>query len=189
MPLVMPPRIYELSDKLWNRINPWGGIPLQLAKKYGWYVTQDNFGIRLVMPIFRKGEPVFYASRDLTGNAYLKYTYPKGVEKQVWISKDKLVSPVVLTEGIADAVYASQVFPSVVALLGNYLMESVIPLLVGKVVVVMLDGDIRGFEGTARIVQGLLRKGIAVTPVYLPEGKDPTDLTLEQLRQHKRSLR
>ena len=186
-PLIMPPSVFRLTRGWWSFYAPWPHISVDLAKKYGWYLTLDGSITRLVMPVFRSGKPVFYSARMIGSFKGLKYKYPKGVAKSIWVSRDKLISPVAVCEGVADAVYASQVFGSSVGLLGNFIGDGDFSILAGKVVVLLLDGDVQGKMGTARLVKQLA--SIArVYPVYLPEGCDPTDLPIKKLRKIKNEI-
>ena len=179
--LVMPPEIFGLSEKLWTKVSPWPLLPYEIAKRYGWYITIIGLDEYLVMPIIRNGQPVFYSARRLTNNGGLKYYYQTGCKRHYWISRDKMESPIVICEGVADSVYTSLVADSV-ALLSNYYNGSLDSDLAGKRVIVALDGDSIGFTSAVRIAKQL--QGICnVTVASLPEGKDPTDLPIAELKE------
>lgn len=181
-PLQMPPVIFDLTPEFWEQIKPWPRMPFKIARTFGWYVSMLYGRFYLVMPVFEKGKgPVFYSARCVVWGGQdcpkkYKYTTPENRERKMWASGGK-GKYVLVGEGVADAAYLSQIAPSV-ALLGSYGELSLRkPLLV-------MDGDAKGIEAAFRIMQLLRKKGVvAGNVVTLPPGKDPTDLTLEQLRR------
>jgi DNA primase len=182
LPLVMPPRIYEITEKLWKITAPWPLIPFHLVEKYGWYVSYLNSHQYLIMPIWRNGSAAYYSARLLDADPQaLKYQYPKGVKKLYWISSDELASPVIITEGVADGVYCSQ-FGSSVAVLGSYYNNSLDDLLTGKHIVLCFDADAPGMVAAMRIATQL-KVAKTVKLIVLPYKKDPTDLEPSKLKE------
>lgn len=172
----MPPVIYRLDRSIWKDITPWPNISYEVANRYGWYITVIRNDDYLVMPVFEKKNPIFYSARRLTDNGGLKYMTPKGVQKRIWKSKDRLKSPILLAEGIADAAYLSQLSDSV-AVLGSY-GDIAFP------VIIMFDADTHGIDAAFRLLEKQQKNGIFGSKVViLPDGGDPTDYSLPDLRK------
>jgi DNA primase len=179
---VLPPEIYGITARLWKMLSPWPLLPFETAKKYGWYITIIGMDDYLVMPVYRNGKPVFYSARNLSNNGGPKYSYQKGAKREYWTSNDILESPVVICEGVADAAYTSNIADSV-ALLSNWYNGSLDDALAGKRVILALDGDVAGFTGAVRIAHQLRRVTQDVKVLGLPDGLDPTDIALPELKE------
>ena len=93
--------------------------------------------------------------------------------------------PIILVEGFKACMWVWQAgFTNVVALLGNRVTVEQKWMLdhLGVPVILMLDGDEAGREGTVR--SGLtLAKSMSVKVTRLPEHEQPNDLTVEQLNR------
>jgi hypothetical protein len=174
--VIMPPRIYELTETRWKQITPWKRISFNTTQKYGWYVSLIGQGEYLIMPITRHQENLFYSARRLSGQG-LKYNYPKGVKRIPWVSSDDLPEPVVICEGVADAAHVSSICSSV-ALLGNYLGDDLQRTLHGKECIVALDGDPVGIVSAVSVSSRLPSSRVVV----FPNGTEPTDYTVEQVK-------
>lgn len=147
----------------------------------------------LVMPIYRpdvSSEPVFYSARCLTdckhsdGFVPPKYSYPLNRKKEIWRSWDfagesasvPINKHVLVGEGVADAVWLSQLGPSV-ALLGSHGD-------LDRPFILVLDGDERGITAAFDIVQTAKRKGLVdAKTVVLPHDLDPTDVSVKDLQK------
>lgn len=173
-PLIMPPLLYDFDKYTWPMWNPWPNISLKLAEKYGWYGSVIGMDDYLVMPIFRRKLPVGYSARRITNNGGKKYRLPKDRAKYIWQSSDSLRLPVLVGEGVADAVWLSQLGSSV-ALLGSYGEIPELPI------ITVMDGDEKGIEAAFRIVQEQKKKGIVGAQAVILPGGDPTDYTLKEL--------
>lgn len=181
--LQLPPEIYNITEKLWQKVSPWPLMPFETVKRYGWYITIIGLDDYLVMPVLRDGVPVFYSARCLTKRGGKKYHYQTGAKKHYWISNDKMESPIVLCEGVADAAYTANVADSI-AILGNFYDSSVDSYLVDKRVLVALDGDAIGFTSAVRIAKQLKQAGVKeVEVISLPDNQDPTDIPLQELKE------
>jgi hypothetical protein len=174
--VIMPPRIYELTETRWKQITPWSMIEFATAKTYGWYISFLGAAEYLIMPITRHQENLFYSARRLSGQG-LKYNYPKGVKRIPWVSSDDLPEPVVICEGVADAAHVSSICSSV-ALLGNYLGDDLQRTLHGKECIVALDGDPVGIVSAVSISSRLPSSRVVV----FPDGTEPTDYTVAQVK-------
>jgi len=179
--LVMPPRIFEITEKLWTTITPWKSIPYELVKQNLWYLSIINSQEYLVMPVMRMGNPVYFSARKLGKGIGLKYLYPTGVKKLPWVSSDKLErEPIIICEGVADAVYCSFLSSSI-AILGSYYDGSLDSLLFHRRVALVLDGDSAGILGALKIARQLQGHTKETKVCSLPAGFDPTDLSFEEL--------
>lgn len=108
---------------------------------------------------------------------YQRGEYPKRVYLQ-----GSSTTEVVLTEDLFSAIkvnYASD--KSAIALLGTHFDISVIPEGI-DLVHIMLDGDAAGYAGAQSIAQVLNFYGVRYIIHRVPDGKDPKDLTISQLR-------
>lgn len=179
--LVMPPHIFEITENLWTKIAPWKSIPYALVKKNLWYLSIINSQEYLVMPVMRMGNPVYFSARKLGKGTGLKYLYPTGVKKLPWVSSDKLEQePIIICEGVADAVYCSFLSSSV-AILGSYYDGSLDDLLHNRNVSLCLDGDSAGILGALKIARQLQGHTKETRICSLPVGCDPTDIPFAEL--------
>jgi len=180
-PVQMPPKIYLITERLWRIVSPWPNIQFSVPKKYGWYISIIGIDEYLIMPVFKEGKPVFFSARKLTKYNGMKYKYPTGGKKELWTSGE-LKSPVIFCEGIADAAYVSVCNYSSVALLGSWYNSSLDTKLSGLDIILLFDGDVAGVVAAANVRKSL--SGVnSVKTVCLPEGLDPTDLPIEELKE------
>jgi hypothetical protein len=177
--LVLPPVVYLIDASLWKTINPWPLMPYSIPKKYRWYVSFIYGRQYLVMPVYDKGEAVFYSARCIEKDCPKKYKYltPEGRSRRMWQSGVKgRYKKVLYGEGIADAAYLSLIAPS------SALMGCSGVLVAGAILI--LDGDIKGIEAAFKLVQEARLRGVVDSQVVtLPPGTDPTDLPLSALRK------
>ena len=93
----------------------------------------------------------------------------------------------ILTEDLFSALkvrYATASRFNVVALMGTKLDSTLEPLLVqGKKVNLMLDADEAGRSGAVKIKRRLSLYGKDVEVINIPDGLDPKDLTLNEIRR------
>lgn len=188
-PCQMPPITYCITPKVWEQIAPWPKLPFDLVQKYGLYLSLLKYNTEyLIMPITRGGQNVFYSSRKIGTGAGPKYYYQTGAKRYYWKSDDFLASPTVfIGEGVADGIALSQLGASF-ALLGSHYDGSLDDLLVGKRVIIALDGDVPGMIAAVKIGSYLTKKGIPAKIATLPDGVDPTDCTADELKHHYREV-
>ncbi len=187
-PLIMPPFIYRITEQYWKDRNPWPNITREMALKYGWYGSLIYGREYLVMPIYNlaaSSEPVFYSARCLTEcNKALKYSTPLNRKRVTWkswaftdLDQEAMLmydDYILVGEGVADAVWLSQIAPSV-GLLGSHGE-------LDRPFILVLDGDERGIMAAFQIVQDAKSKGLVdALTVTLPLGADPTDISIEEL--------
>lgn len=183
--LMMPGEV-DMFAFMFEMYNPWKNIPLEIAEKYGWYFAEFSGGLRLVMPVWRGDDPVFYSARLVGNGDGLKYMTPHRVKKHYWISTDDVgfpeEPPIFFCEGVADAAYMS-LFGSSVALLGVGYDGSLDEVIKDRKVVICFDGDVVGRLQANRLGNDLTKLTKCAKILILDEGTDPTDLTPDQMKK------
>ena len=109
-------------------------------------------------------------------------------QPKVWWTRYRDAGPMVLVEDalssykVAAAIqhYAPESSVSVLATLGTTLVPSLLPMVMGRDVICMYDGDAAGSVGSAGIKRRLAVFGGRFTDLR-PEHGDPKDMTLEAL--------
>ena len=159
----------------------------------GYFPRQGSMKGRIVIPIHNpQGQLVAYAGRwpaETPPEGALRYKLPRGFHKSLELYNLHRVSmharTVILVEGFWPVFHLYQCgFRNVVALMGASISESQRQLLCDRFqsVQVFLDGDKTGRE--ARVtVAGQLAPHLWIKTPLCPEGQQPDQLTLEQLRQ------
>ncbi len=165
---------------------------------------RDRFWDRLIFPVQEAGDrTVGFGGRYLPGSraeerGLGKYVnspegllFPKrrllyGLEKlQAGLRQDE-TTPILVCEGYLDVIMLHQAgFPTAVAALGTALTEDHARRLkrYQRPVALMLDADPAGRRAAARGARILVREGVDVRVVELPDGKDPADLVAEGQRE------
>jgi hypothetical protein len=180
--LEMPPRIYEIDERLWAERSPWPLMPYEAVRRYDWYITMIGGDEFLVMPIKREGVNISFSARRLSGSGN-KYHYQAGVKKNYFLSDDKLTNdPIIFCEGVADAAYCSFISSSV-GILGSYYDGSLDGLLCNHNVALVFDCDGAGLVSSMRTAVHIQKVAKSCKVVVLPHGKDPTDLELPALME------
>jgi len=180
--LEMPPRIFEIDERLWAERSPWSLMPFQIVQKFDWYISMIGVDEFLIMPIKRGGVNVSFSARRLSGSGN-KYHYQTGVKKVYFLSDDRMVhDPIILCEGVADAAYCSQIGSSV-GVLGSYYDGSLDELLGNRNVAIIFDCDGAGLVSAMRIATHIQKIAKSCRVVVLPNKKDPTDLPLDELKE------
>ena len=167
------------------------GLEAETIKHFGLgFCSQGILKGRIAIPIEdEQGQLVAYAGRSLNGKRP-KYQFPRGfLKSQVLFNYHRVSSTgsasLILVEGFFDVFKVHQAgFPNVVALMGSSLSKAQAELLLdlGRKLIVLLDGDRAGREGTRKIIQAL-RGGLPLIPKYLPRGVQPDLLDKETLSQ------
>lgn len=175
------------------------GISFEIAKDFG--ILWDDKAKRVVVPVRRyDGGLVGVVGRcwcekcqqsaktgqhEDCGNAkyYNYWTFPKSrfLFNEYFLDPKK---PVYVVEGIFDCLkMVSLGYPNTVALLGTGLSDDQARKLKGlaQPVYLMLDGDAGGIKGTGEAIRMLKGKVIALYTCAVPEGKDPGDMTKEEI--------
>jgi DNA primase len=144
---------------------------------------------RIVIPVHNeRGELVAYVGRAL-GDDEPKYRFPVGFRKsQVLFNLHRACATgartVIVVEGFFDTFAVHQAgCPAVVALMGSTLSAHQAELLSHACdrVVLLLDGDEAGRQGTAMVTRALATR-TPVSVLTLEEGVQPDQLTPEQVR-------
>ena len=188
-------------------VNPPLSFTLQLDRRHPYLArrgiegaTADHFGAgycsgqglmsrRIAIPIHDgAGRLVAYCGRAVD-QAEPRYRFPAGFQKsQVLFHYDRAraggADEVVVVEGFFDCMRVYQAgFPCVVALMGARLLPAQKALLAGRFsqIVLMLDGDATGRAATRQIANHLAGSS-SVTPVLLPPGVQPDQMSAEEIR-------
>jgi DNA primase len=163
--------------------------------------TADHFGVgycrgpgimsgRIAIPIYDDaGRLVAYCGRALDG-LEPRYRFPAGFQKsQVLFHYDGARAAdgdqVIVVEGFFDCMCVYQAgFDCVVALMGARLSPAQKSLLAARFceVILLLDGDATGRAATAQLASDLAGK-CSVTPLLLPPGGQPDQISVEEIRQ------
>jgi len=167
------------------------GVDPETAEYFGvgFFSGKGSMSGRIVIPIENEaGELVAYAGRSIDGSEP-KYKLPAGFKKSQVVYnlaralEDDSTGAVVLVEGFFDCIKVVQAEHVCVALMGCSLSDEQEAQLVARFrqVVVMLDGDDAGRKAAAEIAGRLVRKAW-VRVVAVPQGKQPDQLSIEEIR-------
>jgi len=169
------------------------GISKETAEYFGvgFFSGKGSMNGRIVIPIHNQhGELVAYAGRAIDGSEP-RYKLPAGFHKSLELfNLHRVTEPeVVLVEGFFDCLKVQQAGFPTLALMGSTLSAAQEGLLEARFerVIVMLDGD---EPGRAAEIECLTRLGARmwVRAIMVPEGKQPDQLSSEELRQVLQSL-
>ena len=167
------------------------GVGRETASAFGvgFFPGKGSMIGRVVIPIHnRDGKLVAYAGRSIDGGEP-KYKLPAGFHKSLELFNLHRAVGVggecaLVVEGFFDCMKVHQAgYASVVALMGVSLSERQEELLASKFsrIVLMLDGDEAGRGGAREIAARLVHR-MYVKVVDLPDGKQPDQLSSEELR-------
>ncbi len=168
------------------------GISRETAEVFGvgFFPGKGTMSRRVVIPIHDEQEQlVAYAGRAIDGSEP-KYKLPAGFKKSfVLYNYHRAVevpgSRVVVVEGFFDCLKVHQAgFDSVVGLMGCTLAQEQEELLVSgfNEVALLLDADEPGRRAAAEIAACLVKR-VWVRVVEAPQGRQPDQLSSEQLRE------
>ncbi len=173
------------------------GITSATAQQFGigFYSGNGYFSGRVVVPIHDdSGQLVAYTGRAVDGSLP-KYKLPRGFPKSAVIFNlhrvEQCYSSVIIVEGFFDCMIVWQAeFTNVVGLMGSFLSDRQQKLLLDRfrTAIPMLDADSAGKAATARILQSLAPH-MFVRVVNLPQGKQPDQLSSEEIQNHLSFLR
>ena len=130
-----------------------------------------------------------YAGRSIDGSEP-RYKLPGGFHKSLELfnlhraSVGEYAGAVLVVEGFFDCIKVHQAGFSCVALMGSSLSGEQEKLLAANfpAVVLLLDGDEAGRQGTEDCLRRLVGQ-VFVKAIALPDGKQPDQLTPDELRQ------
>ncbi len=168
------------------------GISKETAEAFGvgLFSGKGSMSGRCVIPIHNgNGELLAYAGRSID-NTEPRYKLPAGFHKSLELyNLHRAVATgqrgLIVVEGFFDCMKVHQAgYPFVVALMGCSMSEEQEQLLVAhaEMVLLMLDGDDAGQQGTDEILLRLGRK-VWTKAVCVPDGKQPDQMTVEEIRQ------
>lgn len=147
-----------------------------------------NYSYRLIIPIYYEGKLVTYQARDWTGKRSPKYlaAHPskesKPIKSTLYGLDQADGEEAVLVEGVTDV---WRIGAGAVACFGvKYRPEQVRELMKRyKRVIVVADPEPRANLQMRRICKDLEEHRVEVRQVRLPKGKDPADMTKEEIRR------
>jgi DNA primase len=168
------------------------GVTPQTIRTFGLglYTGKGLLRGRIVIPIHNaSGELIAYAGRAINGEEP-KYRFPAGFRKSlVLFNLHRAIAAktraVIVVEGFFDAIAVHQAgYPAVVALMGATLSRSQADLLTSHFdrIMLILDGDAAGQQGTAAIMN-LLARQMPVAVVPLQEREQPDQLMAQEIQR------
>lgn len=178
LPLSLPiPEYFQFSS-------PWYNLPISLHNRYRFYTAFINGSKFLVLPVYRDGKAVFYTARNLESDEP-KYVSALRVKKQYWLSDEHYpIGDLFICEGIADAVYMSQIGQSIALLGTNYNGTLDSWMKSANRIIIAFDGDavgrIHGMQLARELSDKQIGKRVFLLPI--PMNLDPVDLKLDQLQ-------
>jgi DNA primase len=167
------------------------GITKETAEHFGvgFFPGRGSMFGRVVIPIHNgKGELLAYAGRAID-NTEPRYKLPAGFHKSLELyNLHRAIATgqrgLIVVEGFFDCMKVSQAgYPFVVALMGSSMSEEQERLLVdhAEMVLLMLDGDEAGRQGTDEILLRLGRQ-VWTKAVCVPNGKQVDQMSTEELQ-------
>lgn len=173
---------YEQS-RIWKLLTEKGCPPGVLPEEHLWFSRSTN---RILLRQGLQG----------LGRALSPLQQPKWLAFGDWWNKPRLwwtryrdAGPMVLAEDVLSSykvakaieVYAPESSVSVAAVLGTVLTSTSLPLIAGRDVVCMFDGDAAGAEGSAALKRRLAVFGGTFRDARPAHG-DPKNMTLEEIQ-------
>jgi DNA primase len=167
------------------------GLSVETIRTFGVGCYRGNGFLRgrIVIPIHdERGELIAYVGRAIDGQEP-KYRFPAGFRKSLVLFNlhraCRMGRPeVIVVEGFFDTFAVHQAgYRTVVALMGSTLSSYQADLLSAHFdrVILMLDGDEAGRQGTAMIAQKLASR-ISITEVAVEESLQPDQLEIDRMR-------
>lgn len=157
-----------------------------------WGGNVYHFVNRVIIPVYSpEGKLITYTGRAINNNP-VKTRKTRSASKTLFglnrlleYTKNKNKVYIVVVEGEFDAMYLQQFNIPAVASMGKHLSDYQIYLLrkYGKKIIMSYDGDKAGVEAMWGKHNNLVRlkKYVPAYGIHLPDGKDPNDLTKEEV--------
>ena len=176
-----------LQDFLGSR-----GLEFLAVVDKGWGWSEDlRLRNRLIIPIKEKGQVVCYIARAFKGQEP-KELCPSGEisnRSHFLYNLDAIVGGerVVVVEGIFDCEALVRQGYNSVAVMGSHLSDIQVGKLLAKkpsMIHLMFDGDDAGRKGAMESYKKLIRRFSGIVRISTaPEGKDPDELSIRELRK------
>jgi DNA primase len=157
----------------------------------GFYSGRGLLSGRVVFPIHdERAALIAYAGRAVDGREP-KYKLPAGFQKHLVLFNFHRAAAVagthrvIVVEGFFDCMQVHQAgYPAVVALMGTHLSDHQASLLRERFreAMLMLDGDAAGRHASG-IVASRLSRDMAVTTVLVPAGRQPDQMSSEEIQR------
>lgn len=184
LPIVPPGPIYALGRKEGEFL---AGRGIRITPP-GWGVCDKLPGRRIWIPIVENSETMCYVARAINGEKPKELSGPNRSHFFYGYDYKRLVdSPsIILVEGIFDQIHVQSFGHEYrcLALMGSSISDiqigKLLALKAGKIIL-MMDGDEAGRKATRAIANKLSSRMscLNIQEIYLPEGKDPDDLSLD----------
>lgn len=194
--VINPPLGFRLRVDPEHNYGPSRGLSKAIISEFGCglCLSRGSFSGRYVIPVFdEKNNLVAYAGRSLEDATEPKYLFPPS-DKRFFksrllynlnrvLAQEPQPEEVIVVEGFFDCMKVTGAGFPCVAVMGWSVSEEQAVLLAKyfRRVQLMLDADPAGQEGTEAAVLRLSRR-LFVKVISLPEGKQPDELSAEQLR-------
>lgn len=165
------------------------GIPLDSVVGKGWGISDDPSLIkgRLIIPIVEDNVIVSYVARKVSAHD----TGPKEISgpNKSWflynLDEIKEGDDVFIVEGVFDCERLRRAGYKTVAVLGSNLSDIQAGKLLAKrpgVIYILFDGDQAGIAGALKAYDKFVGRGhVPLAIINMPEGKDPDELSNEEL--------
>lgn len=141
---------------------------------------------RLIIPIIEKGKAVSYLARSIDTDLPKEISGPN--KSQYLWNLDSIpngVEKIVVVEGVFDCLWVESAGLFCVAVMGSHLSDVQIGKLLSKKpkeICLMFDGDDAGRKGTLDALRRLVERQAIVKVRQAPEGRDPDEMTLDEIR-------
>lgn len=151
------------------------------------------YKFRIIIPVFINGRLVNFVGRDITNRAELRYKAAANRNavlplKDLVYNLDSVRKNVLITEGPFDV---WRIGPGAVGLLGTEYTKHQVNLLVqlqAERFFVLFDGEPIAFEKARQLAKTLSMSGKDVEVIQCPEGRDPADLTTDEVAVLRKEL-
>lgn len=191
--------LYDINNNIMGFLNSIGIYSEKFIQDYNISYTpfsrfiakhlKDNvekhtaFYKRILIPIYKNGKLVNIEGRAYEKDVKPKVIYVKGGLSDILFNIDKvnLDEPIIMVEGIKDFFKVWNIYPNVIACLGNGLGKKQAIELNEKVkdLIVFIDDDEAGIDLLEKLELQYNRDFKVIDP---REGRDPNDLTFEEIK-------
>jgi DNA primase len=169
------------------------GLSLRTFLESRWGISHDRqLKNRLIIPIIEDKVIVSYVARATNGSQPKELSGPNRSWHLYNIDEVKRDEPVVLVEGIFDCEAVRRAGFIACAIMGSSISDTQVGKLLAKApskIILMLDGDRAGLEGTVKAYKKLLKRThTPVAPLLLRDwderiDKDPDEIPTELLKE------
>lgn len=179
---------------------PFRGISADTYKKFQAFTSESKFKDRIVFPILDYSGNIcgFNARHKLTSGTPKYLVYPEGADFPLYPPIKDASTSLVLVEGLYDAINLhDKGLTNAVCTFGtqrlsdNSIYEKLLPYMIKGIckVYILFDGDEAGKLAASKVSEMIKRKtDLRVEIIPLGAGKDPGDLTLQEVEMLKKVI-